>query len=228
MKKGVQQIMLGTVTSTEKKALETLTAVKRAGYDGLELNRFMIHESSLMVRLLTRAAGMPTGKGGWLDWHGLLKETGLEIISLHADLGSLEREGEAIAREAESFGTDKVVITGMYRFDYGSEDAVRDLALRLDRAGEKLKEAGMLNYICTINEANMGLQLAAEAKAGAKSAEGKVQVGMNFEKMMENRKFAAAENEEIFGTPQPQVFVSSRTPRETTLSSEPIRRQRLP
>ena len=100
----------------------------------------------------------------------------------------------------------------MYRFDYGSEDAVRDLALRLDRAGEKLKEAGMLNYICTINEANMGLQLAAEAKAGAKSAEGKVQVGMNFEKMMENRKFAAAENEEIFGTPQPQVFVSSRTP----------------
>lgn len=111
MKKGVQQIMLGTVTSTEKKALETLTAVKRAGYDGLELNRFMIHESSLMVRLLTRAAGMPTGKGGRLDWHGLLKETGLEIISLHADLGSLEREGEAIAREAESFGTDKVVIT---------------------------------------------------------------------------------------------------------------------
>lgn len=143
MKKGVQQIMLGTVTSTEKKALETLTAVKRAGYDGLELNRFMIHESSLMVRLLTRAAGMPTGKGGRLDWHGLLKETGLEIISLHADLGSLEREGEAIAREAESFGTDKVVITGMYRFDYGSEDAVRDLALRLDRAGEKLKEAGI-------------------------------------------------------------------------------------
>ena len=84
----------------------------------------------------------------------------------------------------------------------------------------------MLNYICTINEANMGLQLAAiskrimlnmqkmaaAAKAGAKSAEGKVQVGMNFEKMMENRKFAAAENEEIFGTPQPQVFVSSRTP----------------
>ena len=144
MKKGVQQIMLGTVTSTEKKALETLAAVKRSGYDGLELNRFMIHESSLMVRLLTRAAGMPTGRGGRLDWHGLLKETGLEVISLHADLGSLEREGEVIAREAESFGTDKVVITGMYRFDYGSEDAVRDLALRLNRAGEKLKEAGIL------------------------------------------------------------------------------------
>ena len=140
MKKGVQQIMLGTVTSSEKKALETLRAVKRAGYDGLELNRFMIHESSLMVRLLTRAAGMPTGRGEKLDWHGLLKETGLEVISLHTDLGTLEREGDMAAQEAESFGTDKVVITGMYRFEYGSEEAVRDLALRLNRAGEKLKQ----------------------------------------------------------------------------------------
>ena len=78
-----------------------------------------------------------------------------------------------------------------------------------------------LNYICTINEANMGLQLAAIAKRftlmaeqaakNAKSAEGTVQVGMNFEKMMENAKFAAMENAQIFGTPQPQIFVSSRT-----------------
>jgi sugar phosphate isomerase/epimerase len=96
-----------------------------------------------MVRLLTRAAGMPTGRGGKLDWHSLLKETGLEVLSLHADLGSLEREGEAVAAEAESFGSDRVVITGMYRFDYGSEEAVEDLALRLNRAGERLKEAGI-------------------------------------------------------------------------------------
>lgn len=79
-----------------------------------------------------------------------------------------------------------------------------------------------LNYICTINEANMGLQLAAltkryqlmaqQASQSAKSAEGKVQVGMNFEKMMENMKYAAAENAQVFGTPNPQIFVSSRTP----------------
>ena len=82
-----------------------------------------------------------------------------------------------------------------------------------------------LNYICTINEANMGLQLAAISKrfmlmaeqakkaaaAGAKKAEGTVQVGMNFEKMMENARFAAMENAQVFGTPQPQVFVSART-----------------
>ncbi|MBQ6248619.1 MAG: family 1 glycosylhydrolase [Oscillospiraceae bacterium] len=82
------------------------------------------------------------------------------------------------------------------------------------------KLGGALRYICTINEANMGLQLAAISKrymlmaqqaAQAKSAEGTVQVGMNFEKMMENMKFAAMENAQVFGTPQPQIFVSSRT-----------------
>ena len=81
-----------------------------------------------------------------------------------------------------------------------------------------------LSYICTINEANMGLQLAAISKrfelmakqaaanASAKKAEGTVQVGMNFQKMMENLKYAAMENAQAFGTPQPQIFVSSRTP----------------
>ena len=143
MKKAVQQIMLGTVTGSEAQARETLRRIKAAGYDGLELNRFMIHPSSLMVRMMTRAAGMPTGKGGKLDWHGLLQESGLDVISLHADLGSLEREAEAVAEEAKSFGTDKVVITGMYRFDYSDEEIVRDLAKRLNRAGEALKAQGV-------------------------------------------------------------------------------------
>ena len=143
MKKAVQQIMLGTVTSNEAQARETLGKIKAAGYDGLELNRFMIHPSSLMVRLMTRAAGMPTGKGGNLDWHKLLQESGLEVISLHTDLGSLEREPEAVIDEAKSFGTDKVVITGMYRFDYSDEATVRELAERLNKAGETLKESGL-------------------------------------------------------------------------------------
>ena len=88
------------------------------------------------------------------------------------------------------------------------------------------KLGGEINYICTINEANMGLQLATISKrfmliaeqakkaaaSGAKKAEGTVQVGMNFEKMMENAKFTAMENAQAFGTPQPQIFVSARTP----------------
>ena len=101
-----------------------------------------------------------------------------------------------------------------------SESTVEDFRRYAAYVTEQL--GGELNYICTINEANMGLQLAAIAKRftlmaqqaakKAKSAEGTVQVGMNFEKMMENMKFAAAENAAVFGTPQPQIFVSSRTP----------------
>ena len=143
MKKAVQQIMLGTVTGSESRARETLQRIKAAGYDGLELNRFMIHPSSLMVRMMTRAAGMPTGNGGKLDWHALLRESGLAVISLHADLGSLERETDAVIAEAKSFSTDRVVITGMYRFDYSDETAVRELADRLNRAGETLKAQGI-------------------------------------------------------------------------------------
>ena len=135
--------MLGTVTGSEAQARETLGKIKAAGYDGLELNRFMIHPSSLMVRLMTRAAGMPTGKGGGLDWHGLLKESGLGVVSLHADLGSLEREPEAVIEEAKSYGTDTLVITGMYRFDYSDEKTVRELAKRLNKSGETLKESGL-------------------------------------------------------------------------------------
>ncbi|MCR4885227.1 MAG: sugar phosphate isomerase/epimerase [Clostridiales bacterium] len=143
MKKAVQQIMLGTVTDNEARARETLQRIKAAGYDGLELNRFMIHPSSLMVRLMTRAAGMPTGKGGSLNWKSLLQEAGLSVISLHTDLGSLEREAGAVAEEAGSFGTDKLVITGMYRFDYTDESTVRELARRLNKAGEGLKKDGL-------------------------------------------------------------------------------------
>ena len=116
---------------------------KAAGYDGLELNRFMIHPTSLMVRMMTKAAGMPTGKGGKLDWKGLMEESGLSVVSLHADLGSLEREADAVAEEARAFHTDTVVITGMYRFDYGDEKNVRELANRLNRAGEGLRKAGL-------------------------------------------------------------------------------------
>lgn len=143
MKTGVQQIMLGSVAGTEAQAQKTLQRIKAAGYDGVELNRFMVHPSSWMVRLMTRAAGMPTGKGGKLDWPALIKDSTLDVISLHTDLGSLEREPEAVIAEANDFGTKRVFITGMYRFDYGSEAAVRDLARRLDQAGQRLRAAGL-------------------------------------------------------------------------------------
>ncbi len=77
-----------------------------------------------------------------------------------------------------------------------------------------------VKYVCTINEANMGIQIASISErymkimreAGAKaSMEGSVQVGMNFDSMMESMRYSAEENAKVFGTPQPQIFVSSRT-----------------
>ena len=141
--KAIQQFMLGTVLNNETQARETLATLKAAGYDGIELCGFMIHPIGFVVKLLTRAAGMPVGKGGNLDWGKLVREAGLEVVSLHTDLGSLERDAKAVAQEAKRFGTKYVVITGMYRFDYGCEDAVRNLAVRLNQAGEALLEEGV-------------------------------------------------------------------------------------
>ena len=97
----------------------------------------MIHPIGFMVRLLTKAAGMPVGKGGNLDWHKLVKDADLQVVSLHTDLGSLERDTKTVADEAKSFGTKYAVITGMYRFDYGDEATMHDLAARLNKAGAR-------------------------------------------------------------------------------------------
>lgn len=143
MKTYVQQIMLGSVTSNEKNASMTLKRIKDAGYDGIELNSFMIHPTSMMVRAMTKAAGMPTGKGGKLDWHRLIEDAGLEVASVHTDLGSLERDAISVAKEVKSFDTNTAVITGMYRFDYTDEREVNNLAKRLNEAGKRLRDEGV-------------------------------------------------------------------------------------
>ena len=82
-----------------------------------------------------------------------------------------------------------------------------------------------LHYICTINEANMGIQVAAiaerykrqmmaqmqAAQSGGNSADGSVQVGINLQKMMEGQKAAAAENLEVFSVEKVENFTSMRT-----------------
>lgn len=141
--KAVQQIMLGTVTGNEEKARETLRAVKTAGYDGIELNSFMVNPTPFMVRMLTKAAGMPTGKGGNLDWARLTKEAGLSVVSLHKDLGGIKKDMNATVEEAKKFETSNVVITGMYRFDYRNKTLVDDLCKQLNNVGKSLKKEGI-------------------------------------------------------------------------------------
>ena len=78
-----------------------------------------------------------------------------------------------------------------------------------------------IQYVCTINEANMGVQVAAIAKrymiqmmAKMKTAPtgGTVQVGMDLEKLMASRQAAAAaQNMEVFGVEKVESFTSPRT-----------------
>lgn len=143
MTRAIQQIMLGTVTKNEKQAADTLKQIKAAGYDGIELNGFMIKPTSFLVRTLTKAAGMPVGKGGNFDWKALVNDAGLVVTSIHEDLGTIKREPETVIKEAEKFGTKYVVITGMYRFDYADKEVVLTLCHDLNVSGKRLKEAGI-------------------------------------------------------------------------------------
>lgn len=98
------------------------------------------------------------------------------------------------------------------------EDFKRYCAYIVEKLGDELE------YIVTINEANMGLQLAAIAKRYMKELlfgkkkkqsdgnDGKAQVGINLKQMIANQKIAAVENVEVFGTEKLHTFVSQRTP----------------
>ena len=139
----VQQIMIGSVCKDEKTTLSTLKRIKQVGYDGIELNLFMIENTPFIVRMLTKMAGMPVGKGANIYWPDMLKESGLKATSLHADLGSLENRIEEVITKARELNTNKIVITGMYRFDYGNYDDVKSLAKRLDKVGARLHESDL-------------------------------------------------------------------------------------
>ena len=85
-----------------------------------------------------------------------------------------------------------------------------------------------MHYVVTINEANMGLQIKAieerykrqmmakmqtvqKIDTQSENMEGAVQVGMNFNSMMENIKNQQSENMKVFGVKEPQTFVSARS-----------------
>lgn len=139
----VQQIMIGSACKDEKTTLSTLKRIKQVGYDGIELNLFMIESTPFIVRLLTKMAGMPVGKGANIYWPDMLKESRLKATSLHADLGSLENRIDEVISKARELDTNKIVITGMYRFDYGNYDDVKSLAKRLDKVGSRLHESDL-------------------------------------------------------------------------------------
>ena len=141
--KAIQQIQLGTVMETEEQARQTMRLMREAGYDGIELNGFMIKKMPPIVKILTRMAGMPVGNGGKLDWKRLIADSGLKVVSVHEHLGSILNAPQEIVEEARAFHTDFVVITGMHMFDYSDGEAVKKLAEDLNTAGRRMEEQGL-------------------------------------------------------------------------------------
>lgn len=110
-----------------------------------------------------------------------------------------------------------LISKGGWEVESTVEDFKRYCAYIAEKLGDELE------YIVTINEANMGLQLAAIAKRYMKEmlfkkkkkqsdgSDGKAQVGINLKQMLANQKIAATENVEVFGTEKLHTFVSQRT-----------------
>lgn len=139
----IQQFQLRPVIGTAKKARQTLQQVKEAGFTGIELNGFMIKKMPLIVPILTKLAGLPVGRSGRLDWKTLIAESGLKVVSIHEDLGSILKNTEDIIAEAKAFDTNYIVVTGMFRYDYSSKQAVIELAEKLNQAGKLLLAGGV-------------------------------------------------------------------------------------
>ena len=114
------------------------------------------------------------------------------------------------------FSSPKWLITkGGWEADTTPQDFARYTRYVMEQLGSEIR------YICTINEANMGIQVAAiakrymqqmMAKMAASKTDGAVQLGMNLEKLMASRQTAAAaQNMEVFGVAKVESFTSPRT-----------------
>lgn len=167
----------------------------------------------------------------------LLKEAGLNAYRFSLEWARIEpEEGKFDEKEIEHYrsvirfcrkcGVEPVVTLhhfsspvwlirkGGWEAETTPDDFSRYVEYLIDKLGDEL------GYVCTINEANMGLQIAAIAKrymremlhrGKKKSTDGQVQMGMNLEKMLKNMAAAGSEKAEVFGVKDPKVFQSMRT-----------------
>ena len=91
-----------------------------------------------------------------------------------------------------------------------NESVIEDFAKYCTYVVQQL--GNLMEYVCTINEANMGIQLAALIRDIMKQMNADIQVGINFEMPQDElRKKQAQENLEVFGTERPQTFLSMRS-----------------
>lgn len=142
MKFGIQQFGIREAAKNAKCAKTSLDKIKEWGFDGIELNAFMMGKLSFAVRMLCKMAGMPVGNGD-VDWKEEVLSRGLEVISYHKDLNGILNEPAKTAEDAKALGTKYVVITGMQFLDYSDETAVKKLCDDLNKAGKLLSSGGV-------------------------------------------------------------------------------------
>lgn len=97
-----------------------------------------------------------------------------------------------------------------------------------------------MKYVCTINEANMGIQIMSIVKRmflsmqpgqvveqnENQSMEGKVQMGLNIDQLMAGSPEKQAENVAVFGVPSPATFQLPRTKHGDEIIQEAHRKAR--
>lgn len=173
----------------------------------------------------------------------LLAQAGLNAYRFSIEWARIEpREGEFVEEEIEHYrkvircckahGVEPMIVLfhfsspawliskGGWEAESVVDDFVRYCRYVMERLGSEV------TYVCTINEANIRLQIAdimkrymlraQQAQAAAKDAESALQMGMNMKALLEQQQLAAIEGAQAFGLSDPQgvhVFQSACTPK---------------
>ena len=82
MKRALQQFAIRSAMKNEKRAAEVLAEAAAAGYEGIEICGFLTRKIPLIVRGFAAMAGMPIGACCKLDWHRLISDSGLAVVSV--------------------------------------------------------------------------------------------------------------------------------------------------
>lgn len=123
---------------------------------------------------------------------------------------------------------------GGWEADTTAEDFAEYVKVVMENLGSEM------NYVCTINEANMGVQIMAVVRqmlqergleqdggnSTGQSLDGTVQMGVDIKKLMMGSPEKQKENTEVFGVPDPATFQLPRTAHGDEIIQEAHRKAR--
>lgn len=141
--KAIQQLQIGKECKSYQQTLQMLKELKNAGFEGIELNSFMLTPLSFKIKTLLKLSGMSIGNCDKLDWHRLIEEANLEVVSIHESLESLTTDRKTVIKRAKSFQTNNIVLTGIRNYNYQSQEEADKLIRQLNEIGRELKSEGL-------------------------------------------------------------------------------------